>query len=851
GDMTAAIQTLDDLWLEKPETYDRRMLVRNVLLHLEMEQPGLASARAQAWLKINPEPSSAIELAGLFERYRALAPALAILQALPGELRVRADVYAQVTRLRIELGEAGDMLAEMLADGADATLSEVQTAALVELALYEGRYRIATERAKLLSLQALPEWTLTALVEAALQVDQPARALEIFEAIPSGTLAANPVLAAQLSLRLALPEGALLWAHAAEADARGALRIALAEVYLRLERREDCFRLLDSVQVGELVPVEAASLARLYLTLDAAPRGLASLARAGIRDGETWALLASAADRESEVLDWLRGVPEASLREAGLGELQDLAAQRGQVELAMLAAQLGHRRFSGAVWRIRLAESHLVADQVPPARALLEGLDRQSLHRDQLYRRALYAAHRAGMPVTAELQALAREVLALEGSGSEAVRTLAYDLLGIKAQVAALPLLEPLSALRPDEWFLPYVDALVADGRAEQAVALLAARLDALIDPPDEIPPQDPVMTKAVVLAAPDLETQLALEMGLERWSAELLLDATWAGDSAAQMREASIWASLERLDALGAAELALDGRRRLALAEPVSKLDWYHAYMAGAAVLLQASSEDPVATERLHESMLATIQTLLDRPGRDDAGNEALVFALVEHAGARLALPQLRRLAAQGGAVEQVYRDSLRALGLREELVRHLNALASRLAPDQAKALADELLSLGEKPLAVSIYQRLAQDAAPDSEAIQQLRYLWGPRPDDDAMRWLLARMEDGPDRQQQAWGELILELGGAARLVARLDQTASAPGADPALALLYLRAIARSASKSVLAARIRQLIDVSSQLDNLRGLAGLADSADLPDLAVLAYTRVLAQLPDDIEAL
>jgi cellulose synthase operon protein C len=106
--------------------------------------------------------------------------------------------------------------------------------------------------------------------------------------------------------------------------------------------------------------------------------------------------------------------------------------------------------------------------------------------------------------------------------------------------------------------------------------------------------------------------------------------------------------------------------------------------------------------------------------------------------------------------------RDALRAF-----------AIDTGLKPELRKQIAFQILELGDTAAAESIFRNLAADAAPDSDVIRQLAFIWGPRPKPDAMAWLRRRAAASVESQRPAWAAILLNAGDASSAIAMLKDT------------------------------------------------------------------------------
>lgn len=261
------------------------------------------------------------------------------------------------------------------------------------------------------------------------------------------------------------------------------------------------------------------------------------------------------------------------------------------------------------------------------------------------------------------------------------------------------------------------------------------------------------------------------------------------------------------------------------------------------------------------------------------------LVLETHDSTALKTVLPVLRELAA--GAqntpyVEHLYAQALKQLGARDELaavfesrltsprterrsealsslldmerkepvVRHLRSEQGARLPDaQQRQLAYRLLQLGDKQVTIEAFQRLAAAAAPDSDDVKTLLYLWGPRPDVPAMEWLAARARHASTSEQAAWLTLLLERGGATRVTDILGASAT-PLEVPQLKV-YVQALAALERWDDIKPHLPAALEAASEPQELENIAAWAERLGMRELSERAWRTLLAQRPEHPQAL
>ncbi|MBT5413296.1 MAG: hypothetical protein HOH66_11325 [Rhodospirillaceae bacterium] len=250
---------------------------------------------------------------------------------------------------------------------------------------------------------------------------------------------------------------------------------------------------------------------------------------------------------------------------------------------------------------------------------------------------------------------------------------------------------------------------------------------------------------------------------------------------------------------------------------------------------------------------LAAFLERALNEPGIKREQREALLYQLQESAGPAAALPYLRDFAERyGGPWVFAYADTLEQLGRLDEAVDALAraALGPGLNEEERRAIGFRILEAGRIARATEVFEVLAAREPANGPAVQQLLYLWGPRPVPEQLDWLALRAEGAPDAEQRAlWLDHLIGGGGAQRA---LDLAANDPGPpDGPVFGSYLNALAALRLRTPLAEGLNLRILVEDRVDALRHLGQIAGFNQLPAQSRAAYEKLLVQRPDDREAL
>lgn len=312
---------------------------------------------------------------------------------------------------------------------------------------------------------------------------------------------------------------------------------------------------------------------------------------------------------------------------------------------------------------------------------------------------------------------------------------------------------------------------------------------------------------------------------------AEQVLEAP---DLDPEIRSALLFALLDA----GAGDIALPKLRDLARRDPKT---WEGAYLEA---LRQAGADDERA--RLIEAKL--------RAGPPSAQRDLLLFELLELGGPARALPWLKQAAEAdpSGTWPATYETALQDLGRRQDLLEWLNwrAQAAGLNDQTRREIGFRLLDLNAKLSAEKVFLKLSANAGPTSPDVQQLLYLWGPRPPKRGLDWLIGRARSASARDRGGWIKLLSDVRAYDQVIALGSSPPPSDARDVRLQPL-VTALIESGRRKDVADLLEPLIAVTDDPDDLLNLADWAEQAVQSKTAVAAYEKAMARVGDDAEKL
>ena len=246
-------------------------------------------------------------------------------------------------------------------------------------------------------------------------------------------------------------------------------------------------------------------------------------------------------------------------------------------------------------------------------------------------------------------------------------------------------------------------------------------------------------------------------------------------------------------------------------------------------------------------------IAEALQAPGLPQPRKEELVTALLDLGARRRALPYLKHLADNaGGDWADAYEETLLNLGRKEELFKFWRQRVKKpdLPDEERRQIAYQFLDAGYKAEAEQALLVLAATASPNGPDVEQLLFLWGPRPGREAKKWLLEKAGSASGDERAEWMHHLVEAGGAEEVVALLQKEPSAARSEK-IFTVYLDALEDLRSGPELVAAINNLVALEHSPDKLLRYGKLAEEREQLEAAQAVYKKILQIQPGDGYAL
>jgi hypothetical protein len=261
----------------------------------------------------------------------------------------------------------------------------------------------------------------------------------------------------------------------------------------------------------------------------------------------------------------------------------------------------------------------------------------------------------------------------------------------------------------------------------------------------------------------------------------------------------------------------------------------------------------DKIGKTRHTRKLGDRIARKLKDPKLPKARKEDLIYTMLELKAHEMVLPHLKQLAyQQGGDWAYPYEETLVELKRNDELIHFYQKYIknSGLAVDEKRRIAFRFLELNHKEDALSVFKELAESAVAQSPDVEQLLFLWGPRPSLVDRKWLANRASDSKNEERTQWLRHLANAGGAREVIQLTGKEPSSRATDN-LFLVYLQALEELEDKETFAQALRQWMESETDPDRLWLYGSLADDQSQLELANEAYEKILVSRPQDEKAL
>ncbi len=242
-----------------------------------------------------------------------------------------------------------------------------------------------------------------------------------------------------------------------------------------------------------------------------------------------------------------------------------------------------------------------------------------------------------------------------------------------------------------------------------------------------------------------------------------------------------------------------------------------------------------------------------LQAPSLPETRREELVYAMLELKAHKQALPYLKQLAySRGGDWIFPYEETLTKLGQNQEVIKfwRMRIKQSSLPVEEKRQLAFQLLESDSKTDALAVFRELAENAPAQSADVEQLLFLWGPRPEKAARLWLMGRVKASKGKERAEWMKHLIDKGGSKEALQLASITPSDKVTDQQFAI-HLIALSELRDDNDFANATRDQLRSEKNSNRLLRYATLAEDRDRLDVAKTAYEKILQGQPDEVQAL
>lgn len=234
-------------------------------------------------------------------------------------------------------------------------------------------------------------------------------------------------------------------------------------------------------------------------------------------------------------------------------------------------------------------------------------------------------------------------------------------------------------------------------------------------------------------------------------------------------------------------------------------------------------------------------------------ARKEELVYTMLEVKANEQVLPHLKQLAyQQGGDWVHPYEETLVELERNDELIEFFRMYIKQpgLDVEEKRRIAFQFLELNSKADALPAFRELADTNQAESEDVEQLLFLWGPRPAKEDRRWLADRAKASRNEERTEWLSHLVNAGGAREAV-RLLMMETPTQVTGRLFSIYVQALEELEDNETFTSAINQWMESETNPSRLLQYGSLADDRSQLDLANAAYEKLLEIRPNDLQAL
>lgn len=264
---------------------------------------------------------------------------------------------------------------------------------------------------------------------------------------------------------------------------------------------------------------------------------------------------------------------------------------------------------------------------------------------------------------------------------------------------------------------------------------------------------------------------------------------------------------------------------------------------------------------KRYQPELVALLETELQQPDISDQRRYAVLqsFLSYDNSAVDPYLPYVRgkAKATNGkGEWQYLYEAYLRKLGKTTELASlrkdssGVLVIGPNSSPEDKRRYAFNKLSEGKKQEATNIFMQLSGTARPGNKDLEQLLYLWGPRPESDKLDWMADRALRAQGNERAEWLNIIYNAGGyqqVMNVVEKLPESQRGDAEDKA----YFNALEALNSNKNIEPQMLKMVSATQDVRRLEALRAIALSKGYNAASDEALDRLIRLKPDDITLL
>jgi tetratricopeptide (TPR) repeat protein len=277
---------------------------------------------------------------------------------------------------------------------------------------------------------------------------------------------------------------------------------------------------------------------------------------------------------------------------------------------------------------------------------------------------------------------------------------------------------------------------------------------------------------------------------------------------------------------------------RKRALQDPIKWVDYY-AHALG-------------KLRDGNEQLVDFLDRVLSRSDLSDDDRKVLLSHLFNAGGQQQVRVHLKKIAELGNpSWVDVYSDLLYDMREDQELQVFFSFRGRdpTVSIEERRRIFSTLLSFGNKSAALSVLKTIAVNADPNGRDVQELLFLWGPRPGAAQIEWLAERAKRANlYAHRTAWLQHLINSGGSSRAVELIETEFGTKNAE--LRNVHINALYALGQDEALQKALRSAIAVESDLSNLVNYAETAQQRNFLSLAESAWQVILEKYPGHIRA-